>query len=221
MRQSILTIQNKNCAMPFKTSRIAGLSLAFTLLLFSSGLFAQTIITGRIIGNGDKQGVPYATVQLKGERGATQTAADGTFSIKVPNQNGTLVISAVGFESLQYPIGGRSTLGTIGLNVSTSTLNDIIVTGYTDEATATMAIKDGKMRFVEATLRPKVTVAPGTDIDKAEILHHQANQECFIANSVNFPVHHFPEVTVGLPPIPQYRNIGTPSHQRIRVDVND
>jgi len=97
----------------------------------------------------------------------------------------------------------------------------IIVTGYTDEATATMAIKDGKMRFVEATLRPKVTVAPGTDIDKAEILHHQANQECFIANSVNFPVHHFPEVTVGLPPIPQYRNIGTPSHQRIRVDVND
>ena len=73
----------------------------------------------------------------------------------------------------------------------------ILVTSYTDEATATMAIKDRKMRIVEATLRPKVTVTPGTDIEKAVSLHEQANQECFIANSVNFPVHHFPEVTEG------------------------
>ena len=73
----------------------------------------------------------------------------------------------------------------------------ILVTSYTDEATATMAFKDGKMRIVEATLRPKVTVAPGTDIEKAEHLHAQANQECFIASSVNFPIQHFPEVVVG------------------------
>ncbi len=72
----------------------------------------------------------------------------------------------------------------------------IQVLAYTDEATATMAIKDGKMRFVEATLRPKVTVAPGSDIEKAEILHHEASQQCFIANSVNFPVSHYPEVSV-------------------------
>jgi organic hydroperoxide reductase OsmC/OhrA len=60
-----------------------------------------------------------------------------------------------------------------------------------------MKIKDGKMRIVEVALRPKVIVAPGTDIDRAERLHHLANQECFIANSVNFPVKHYPEVTEG------------------------
>ena len=73
----------------------------------------------------------------------------------------------------------------------------ILVKRYTDEATAVMKIKDGKMRIVEANLRPRVVVAAGTDIDKAEALHLQANQECFIANSVNFPIYHFPEVTVG------------------------
>ena len=73
----------------------------------------------------------------------------------------------------------------------------ILVKRYTDEATAVMKIKDGKMRIVEATLRPRVVIAPGTDIEKAEVLHHQANQQCFIANSVNFPIYHFPEVTVG------------------------
>lgn len=73
--------------------------------------------------------------------------------------------------------------------------HEILVVGYTDQATATMKIKDGKMRIVEVTLRPKVLVGKGTDIEKAESLHQQANQECFIANSVNFPVHHYPEVS--------------------------
>ena len=71
----------------------------------------------------------------------------------------------------------------------------ILVTSYSDEATATMAIKDGKMRLVEATLRPRVTVASPDEIERATAIHHQANQECFIANSLNFPVSHIPTVT--------------------------
>jgi organic hydroperoxide reductase OsmC/OhrA len=70
----------------------------------------------------------------------------------------------------------------------------VVVTSYTDEATATMAIKDGKMRFVEATLRPRVTITPESDREKTMSMHHQANHECFIANSLNFPVHHEPEI---------------------------
>lgn len=66
----------------------------------------------------------------------------------------------------------------------------IKVTSYVDECSATMTFKDGKMRFVEANLKPRVTVAVGTDLEKADSLHVRANQECFIANSVNFPVHH-------------------------------
>lgn len=71
----------------------------------------------------------------------------------------------------------------------------VVVTAYTDEATATMAFKDGKMRFIEATLRPRVTLTPESDREKAMTMHHQANQECFIANSLNFPVSHEPEIS--------------------------
>jgi len=66
----------------------------------------------------------------------------------------------------------------------------ISVTAYEDDATAIMTFKDGKMRITEATLRPKVTLAEGTDKAKAAHLHEKANQECFIASSVNFPIHH-------------------------------
>lgn len=71
----------------------------------------------------------------------------------------------------------------------------IVVTGYQDQALAKMTFQDGKMRIVEAQLRPDVTVAAGTDLDRANHLHEQANAECFIANSVRFPIHHEPTVT--------------------------
>jgi len=69
----------------------------------------------------------------------------------------------------------------------------ITVVAYEDEATALMTFKDGKMRITEATLRPRVRLGPGADMEKALHLHERANAECFIASSVNFPVRHEPE----------------------------
>ncbi len=71
----------------------------------------------------------------------------------------------------------------------------VVVTAYSDRAEAVME-EDGSGggRFVSATLRPQVTVSPGSDIAKAEALHHEANRHCFIANSLNFPVAHRPVI---------------------------
>ena len=33
-----------------------------------------------------------------------------------------------------------------------------------------------------------VTVRAGDDVELAQRLHHQAHEQCFIANSLNFPV---------------------------------
>jgi organic hydroperoxide reductase OsmC/OhrA len=72
-------------------------------------------------------------------------------------------------------------------------VNGVIVTKYSDEAKGTMAEnKDGSGQFTEITLNPKVTVTEASMIDKANALHHEANQMCFIARSLNFPVHHKP-----------------------------
>lgn len=69
----------------------------------------------------------------------------------------------------------------------------IVVTAYEDNATATMDRDDeGITRIVAATLAPTVTLAPGGDEVLATALHRRANDECFIARSVNFPVTHEP-----------------------------
>jgi organic hydroperoxide reductase OsmC/OhrA len=69
----------------------------------------------------------------------------------------------------------------------------VIVVEYTDTATGIMAeTPDGGGHFTEVTLHPLVTVLDEAMVDKALELHQKANQLCFIANSVNFPVHHQP-----------------------------
>lgn len=66
----------------------------------------------------------------------------------------------------------------------------IVVVDYTDDAEGTMVEEnDGSGCFQGAVLRPRVAVAHGTDIIGAEANHKAAHAKCFIARSVNFPVH--------------------------------
>ena len=68
-------------------------------------------------------------------------------------------------------------------------VNKIVVLDYEDHAQGTMEeAADGGGRFREVTLRPRITVAAGSDMETAKRLHHDAHEKCFIANSVNFPV---------------------------------
>ncbi len=62
------------------------------------------------------------------------------------------------------------------------------VTSYTDAAVGKLGMKDGKMRFVEVTLNPQVTFADPAHDAKLASFHEKAHRNCFMANSVNFPV---------------------------------
>lgn len=69
-------------------------------------------------------------------------------------------------------------------------VNGVVVTAYVDHAEGTMRFVSatGSGQFERVVLRPEVTISAESDAEKAEALHHQAHELCFIANSVNFPV---------------------------------
>jgi organic hydroperoxide reductase OsmC/OhrA len=71
----------------------------------------------------------------------------------------------------------------------------IAVVSYEDSAVGTLARRDGRIKFVDALLRPRVVVEEGSDIARAEALHEKAHNICIIVNSVNFPVRYEAEVT--------------------------
>jgi organic hydroperoxide reductase OsmC/OhrA len=73
----------------------------------------------------------------------------------------------------------------------------VIVIDYVDNAAGIMVeTANGGGQFTEVTLNLIVTVTENSMIDKANELHKKANELCFIAKSVNFPVYHKPIIKI-------------------------
>ena len=71
-----------------------------------------------------------ATVKLKGTDLGTETGADGTFTLTVPDRSdGSLEISFIGYQSMNIPIINRTDISVV-LRKTLSTLDEIVVTGY-------------------------------------------------------------------------------------------
>jgi len=68
------------------------------------------------------------------------------------------------------------------------------VHSYEDRAHGVMAETPRPGRFLEVVLRPTVTIGRGGDRALAVRLHERAHAECFVANSVSFPVRHEPVI---------------------------
>lgn len=74
----------------------------------------------------------------------------------------------------------------------------INVSAYTDNALGIMQESPGGAgQFTEVRLRPAVVITDASLIERANALHKKAHELCFIARSVNFPVHHEPHCTAG------------------------
>src|ERR1700744_403428 len=120
--------------MPKKTKGLGKIGCIVTLfLLFTCNVYAQNAVTGKVINKTDNSPVPGATIQVKGSKVITQSGVDGTFSINLPKSSGTFVISAVGFANLELAVTAGSPAGSIVMSTVTSTLNDVVVTGYTSQ----------------------------------------------------------------------------------------
>ncbi len=136
--------------MPTKFKLLAGLNTAF-LLFLSLSLFAQTSITGRVLSSTDKKPVVGATVQVNRRQVSHFDWIRSVHSqLNSTQKVSALVITIVGFEAVTVPVTGTS-VGDIMLSISATSLNDVIVTGYTAQkkkisrgAVAVVNIKDMK-----------------------------------------------------------------------------
>lgn len=103
---------------------------AFLICLqFPALLMAQQTapVSGKVTGTGG-EAIPGANVVVKGTTTGTSTDGQGRFSLNAPS-NGTLVISSLGFASLEVNIGGRSQL-TVTLAEDQKALEEVVVVGY-------------------------------------------------------------------------------------------
>ncbi|MEN3324737.1 TonB-dependent receptor [Mariniflexile soesokkakense] len=79
----------------------------------------------------DTNGQPLAGANIieKGTSNGAQSDFDGKFSIAVSNQNATLVVSYVGFATVEVAVNGQSNVKVV-LNEDASGLEEVVVIGY-------------------------------------------------------------------------------------------
>ncbi|MCL2416711.1 MAG: SusC/RagA family TonB-linked outer membrane protein [Bacteroidales bacterium] len=89
---------------------------------------AERTFMGRIIDDATGEGLPFATVRVRGTTVGTVSTLDGDFSITAPN-NAVLVFSYTGFETLEIPATGPGPMG-VRLRMAATTLEHVVITGY-------------------------------------------------------------------------------------------
>ncbi|WP_258104660.1 TonB-dependent receptor [Marinoscillum sp. MHG1-6] len=85
-------------------------------------------VTGRIVD--DKgESLPGTTIKEKGSVNGTITDIDGNFSLTV-YPDATLIVSFIGFQTMEIEVGGQTDLGNIILSSDLTELQEVVVIGY-------------------------------------------------------------------------------------------
>ena len=143
-----------------------------SFLFLASNLWAQDrTISGTVSSDEDGSGLPGVNVILQGTTVGTTTDVNGSFSLDVPGDGGTLVFSFIGLASQEVAIGARSVVDVV-MSSDVEELQEVVVTalGITKEKAALgYAVTSVGSSQLEA--RPEADIArllrgkvPGVDI---------------------------------------------------------
>jgi len=140
----------------FKSLLLKGRSLCLLLCCIVSSLVvtAQTKHTGKVIGSDDKLPVVGASVRIKGTNTGAVTDINGDFSLTLSPGN-VIVVSYIGYQTTEVTVKGNEFIN-ISLQPANSTLNEVVVTGYTSQRKKDIA---GAVAVVDVDAAKKLPAA--------------------------------------------------------------
>src|SRR5450432_71187 len=96
------------------------------VVFFAVQAMAQRTVTGKVT---DDKGNPLANVSIlvKGTTNGTVTKLDGTYTLAVPANAKTLVISSINMKEAQIDIGNKYVVN-VSLQTSEKSLQEVVVT---------------------------------------------------------------------------------------------
>jgi len=175
----------------FKSLLLKGRTLCLLLCCLVSSLVvtAQTKHTGKVIGSDDKLPVVGASVRIKGTNTGAVTDVNGDFTLTLSPGN-VLVVSYIGYQSTEVTVKGSEFL-TISLQPANSTLNEVVVTGYTTQlkkdiasSIATVDVTDAKK--IPATSSEQLLQGQASGVTVINSGAPGAPSTVFIRGIVNF-----------------------------------
>ncbi|MFY0599840.1 MAG: TonB-dependent receptor [Cyclobacteriaceae bacterium] len=120
-----------------KSSTVTCLSLVFALLLSSLAYAQERKVTGKITSVSSSEGIPGASVYIKGTTSGTISDVDGNYSISINSDDDILVFSFIGMQSVEMPVGSVSVLD-VAMEDDVLDLAEVIVVGYGTQKKSTL-----------------------------------------------------------------------------------
>lgn len=102
--------------------------LLLLFMLIANAVSAQNRQLSGLVTDADKQGIPSATVKVKGSNVQSLTDVDGKFTISVPSGKIVLEISSIGFETKEVAVATTDNNVSVMMAGSSTALNEIVVT---------------------------------------------------------------------------------------------
>lgn len=119
-------------------------------------VWAQNVTVRGTVTSGDTA-LAAVTVQVKGSTVATQTGADGSFTISAP-ANGTLIFTSIGFGAREVPVNNRSNIN-VSMQAVNSQMNEVVVVGYGTQRKVTVTGAVAQVRGSELDKVPSVNLS--------------------------------------------------------------
>lgn len=153
--------------------KIRGLFLSFLLLLISISAFSQhkTMISGKVLST-EKTTVDFATVYLKGTNYGGTTNEEGIYHLQAPAGEYTLVVSAIGYKTVEKPVKlmrGERTKMNVVISPQATELDEVVVvsngvTRLKRSAFNTVALDTKALQNSTQNLSEALAQAPGMKI---------------------------------------------------------
>lgn len=121
---------------------------------------AEIIVRGQVTDGESGSPLPGAQIRLKDTRTGTASDGDGRYSLSVPDNGGTLVISFMGYVTQELEIGGRKEIN-VQLKPDAQTLQDVIVVGYGTQSKTKVTGSVAQVGEEVFKNRPIVNIAQG------------------------------------------------------------
>jgi TonB-dependent starch-binding outer membrane protein SusC len=112
--------------IPWMTGLLVFLVLSFSgTLVFGQG----RTITGTVTDQLTKETLPGASVLVKGTTKGASTDINGKYSLNVTTTDKVLVVSFIGYTSIEVEIGAQNVID-VQLSLAQTTLDEVVVVGY-------------------------------------------------------------------------------------------
>jgi TonB-linked SusC/RagA family outer membrane protein len=120
---------NNNLTLKRATGWLKSILLLLLVIAGMTVFGQERTITGSVSDRSTNESLPGASVLVKGTSVGSITDIDGKFSMKIPPGDNILVVTYIGYETLEIPIGNQ-TIFDIQLVPSKTSLQEVVVVGY-------------------------------------------------------------------------------------------